>query len=82
MPELRTLMLNEPPGSHDICSICFWEDDNIQLRWPDYAGGANALSLVESQRNYGQVSAADARLAGIARGTAADEAGRRWLATH
>ena len=30
-------MLNEPPGSHDICSICFWEDDNIQLRWPDYA---------------------------------------------
>jgi len=34
-------IFDEPPGSCDICKICFWEDDNVQLRWPDYAGGAN-----------------------------------------
>ncbi len=66
-------MFNEPPGSYDICPICFWEDDNVQLRWPDYAGGANALSLIESQRNYGQVGATEKRFTGIVRGAAADE---------
>ncbi|MFF1900798.1 CPCC family cysteine-rich protein [Streptomyces sp. NPDC058206] len=28
------LTLGEPPGSYEICSVCFWEDDRVQLRWP------------------------------------------------
>ncbi|MGA2529087.1 MAG: CPCC family cysteine-rich protein [Acidimicrobiales bacterium] len=25
--------------------MCFWQDDIVQLRWPDFAGGANRSSL-------------------------------------
>ncbi|MCY7395562.1 MAG: hypothetical protein LH468_05290 [Nocardioides sp.] len=46
------LTLAEPPGSFALCPVCFWEDDPVQLRWPDYSGGANGVSLVEGQRNF------------------------------
>jgi Cysteine-rich CPCC len=39
-------------GSYSICPICFWEDDQIQLEDPTYAGGANKLSLIDCQKNY------------------------------
>ncbi|QCR31951.1 CPCC family cysteine-rich protein [Lysinibacillus sp. SGAir0095] len=42
----------EPPGKHDICSICFWEDDEVQYNDPDYEGGANIPSLRKAQKNY------------------------------
>ncbi|MCG7216462.1 CPCC family cysteine-rich protein [Paenibacillus mucilaginosus] len=42
----------EPPGSHDICEICFWEDDMVQFNDPDYDGGANAESLRQYQRQF------------------------------
>jgi hypothetical protein len=42
----------EPPGTYDICSICFWEDDGVQYRDPDYDGGANNPSLRQAQKNY------------------------------
>ncbi|MBS7426825.1 hypothetical protein KHP59_01710 [Virgibacillus sp. 19R1-5] len=35
----------EPPGTFEICEICFWEDDYTQFADPDYEGGANAPSL-------------------------------------
>ncbi|WP_123816510.1 CPCC family cysteine-rich protein [Myceligenerans xiligouense] len=35
-------VFDQPPGSFDVCGICFWEDDAIQLRRPDYLGGAMA----------------------------------------
>lgn len=45
--------LNEdPPGTYDICGICFWEDDGVQFRDPDYEGGANTVSLRQAQQNY------------------------------
>ncbi|GGU56626.1 hypothetical protein GCM10010211_21890 [Streptomyces albospinus] len=37
--------------SYDICSVCFWEDGLVQLRWP-WSFGANAVCLVDAQRNY------------------------------
>ena len=41
----------EPPGTHDICKICFWEDDGYQYEHPD-EDGANHVSLKEAQQNY------------------------------
>ncbi|UOE21436.1 hypothetical protein NI17_010160 [Thermobifida halotolerans] len=43
---------SEGPGSHEICPICLWEDDLVQLRWPCFVGGANGVSLVEAQKNF------------------------------
>lgn len=38
------------PGSYDICPVCEWEDDEVQLRFPGYGGGANTPSLCDHQR--------------------------------
>jgi hypothetical protein len=36
-------------GTYVICEICNWEDDQMQLANPFSSGGANSLSLYESQ---------------------------------
>ncbi|GIE85966.1 CPCC family cysteine-rich protein [Actinoplanes regularis] len=46
------LTLSGPPGSHEICAVCGWEDDVHQLRWPYRSGGANESSLIEAQRSF------------------------------
>src|SRR5262249_13376907 len=51
------LVFSQLPGSFDICPICFWEDDIVQLRFPDYAGGANRPSLMEAQRDFAEFRA-------------------------
>ncbi len=48
---------NEPPGTFDICPICFWEDDNIQFTSPDFEGGANDTSLNKARENYKKIGA-------------------------
>lgn len=42
----------QPSGSYDICQVCFWEDDLIQLEDPELEGGANRVSLKQGQRNF------------------------------
>ena len=37
---------------YDICPVCGWEDDPLQRRERDLAGGANRLSLNEARRHY------------------------------
>jgi hypothetical protein len=66
-------VLAEPPGSHDICPICFWEDDVVQLRWVTWAGGANRPSLVDAQRNYAAFACSEARFIENVRPPRADE---------
>lgn len=46
------LTLSSGAGSYEICTICWWEDDLPQLRWPAMRGGANKPSLIEGQKNY------------------------------
>lgn len=66
-------MFEEPPGSDDICLVCFWEDDLAELRWPAFAGGANAVSLVEAQRNFAKLGAIEERFAGDVRAPTPNE---------
>lgn len=55
------VVFNSPPGSYDICPICFWEDDVAQLKFPKTTG-ANKASLIEAQRNYREFGASEKRL--------------------
>lgn len=44
-------------GSFDICDVCGWEDDNVQLAKPDSYGGANRVSLNEAKANFAKFGA-------------------------
>lgn len=41
-----------PPGTFEICPVCFWEDDEVQYRNPDFSGGANKVSLNKARANF------------------------------
>jgi hypothetical protein len=56
------LVFAEPPGSYDICPICFWEDDVSQLRFPMMGRGANKPCLLEAQHNFLAFGASEQRL--------------------
>lgn len=49
----------KPPGSFEICPICFWEEDKVQSKDPDYKGGANDVSLREAQENFATFGASE-----------------------
>ncbi|MCT2585619.1 CPCC family cysteine-rich protein [Actinophytocola gossypii] len=69
----------EPPGSYEICQVCFWEDDAVQLRWPDWSGGANKPSLIDAQRAYAEHGATEFRFTGLVRrGTAPEPIDAGW----
>lgn len=36
----------------DVCPVCMWENDGLQNKNPDYAGGANQMSLNEARKAY------------------------------
>ena len=38
--------------SFDVCQVCGWEDDLLQLVEPDFAGGANRLSLNQFREKW------------------------------
>ncbi|WP_366876866.1 CPCC family cysteine-rich protein [uncultured Brevundimonas sp.] len=59
--------LDEAYGCYEICPICFWEDDPVQLHNPVLAGGANRVSLVEAQLSFAQHGTSELRLAGHVR---------------
>lgn len=67
------LVFTDAPGSYDICPICRWEDDVVQLRRPDFRGGANLPSLIEAQANYLRTGVSDPRLLAQVRPAAASE---------
>ncbi|HEX9060770.1 MAG TPA: glycosyltransferase [Clostridia bacterium] len=46
---------------HAPCRICCWEYDLMQHYDPDYAGGANAVSLRIAQQNYLKYGASEER---------------------
>ena len=50
---------NEPSGSYASCPICFWEDDAVQLHFPQI-GGAN-INLIDAQSNFEKYGATEER---------------------
>ncbi len=69
----------KPPGTHDICDICFWEDDAIDYEHPDEPGGANAVSFSEAQRNFLEFGASEVRsLPYVRKPTDEDERDPNW----
>jgi hypothetical protein len=50
-----------PPGYHEVCPICGWEDDMTQLRFAEMPGSANRVSLITAQQNFNDFGAADPR---------------------
>ncbi len=46
----------------EICPVCFWQDDDIQNKNPDYSGGANAPSLNQARDNFKKFGAVEKRL--------------------
>lgn len=45
-------MLHENPLFHDICPVCFWENDPIQNNNSTFVGGANKICLNDARNNY------------------------------
>ena len=52
----------KPPGTYNICPICFWEDDPVQFDDPSYEGGANHPSLRQAQKNFLDFGATEKRV--------------------
>lgn len=48
----------------EVCEVCGWEDDSLQRDEPDYAGGANHISLNQAREVWRQTH--DARASNIA----------------
>lgn len=41
-----------PDGTFEICPVCYWEDDGVQKADPNFAGGANGISLNIAKENF------------------------------
>src|ERR1700733_8432293 len=62
------LVFKEKPGSYDVCPICYWEDDAMQLSFPMMEGGANTVSLHQAQKNFQLIGACESGLSTKVRG--------------
>lgn len=49
----------EDRGQYDICPVCFWEDDGLDIGEIDEHSGPNHLSLREGRKNFGLIGACD-----------------------
>lgn len=49
-PVCGFLTFSDYYGSYNVCSLCDWEDDGVQLANPCSGGGANKVSLAEAQK--------------------------------
>lgn len=62
-----------PPGTFDVCPVCFWEDDDVQYRDPQFRGGANKVSLCEARTNYASIGASSEEFVGQVRAPRPEE---------
>lgn len=70
-------LLEPPPGTYELCPVCFWEDDGIPFEDPTYRGGANTISLNEARASFAAMGVSDLVFRDDVRGpTAEEERGR------
>lgn len=48
-------------GEYEICEVCFWEDDGIDLGNFDQYSGPNHITLRDARENFRRVGACDDR---------------------
>lgn len=60
-------------NTFSICRVCYWEDDGVQLRDPDYEGGANVPSLNQSRENFKRYGAMEERFIHLVEKPSPDE---------
>ncbi|MED3798350.1 CPCC family cysteine-rich protein [Lysinibacillus capsici] len=69
----------KPPGTYEICEICFWEDDGVQFYDYDFGGGANTPSLRQAQKNFNIFGACEERcIAFVRKPNEKDEKDSNW----
>jgi len=68
-----------PPGSYEVCEICYWMDDPLQFADVDYESDTNHISLREARANVAAFGAASEAVCGQTREpTAADVRDPNW----
>ncbi|MDI3405411.1 CPCC family cysteine-rich protein [Streptomyces cavernicola] len=68
------LLTLERRGRHEICKVCFWEDDGPAERDPEsWGGGPNGVTLAEARRNFEAFGASEERLVQFVRRPLAEE---------
>ena len=58
---------------HDICPICYWENDPVQNENEEYTGGSNRISLKEARKNFASFGAMSKAVMGYVRSPYEDE---------
>lgn len=46
-------------GDHEICPVCLWEDDGLDLERVDVHSGPNHLTLREARQNFAEIGACE-----------------------
>ena len=54
-------------NTFQICPVCYWEDDGVQLNDPYYEGGANVVSLYQARENFKNYGAIEVRFKKLVR---------------
>ena len=51
-PVCGYIVFDGPPGTYEMCGVCGWEDDSVQVRHPRMRGGANGGSIFDYQKDH------------------------------
>lgn len=70
-------------GSHEVCPVCYWEDDGADLDALDKTSPLNHLSLRSARQNFERIGASDqAAVALVANAEERDGLRREQRATY
>ena len=73
------VVFHQPPGNYEVCPICYWEDDGVQVTDPWFDGGANTPNLVDAQRDFLRFGAMEERFVEhVRKPTRFDRKDARW----